>query len=467
MTEIKFGTDGWRAIIADTYTTENVARVAQATAQWILQNDKSQQVVIGHDCRFGGPLFVDVAARVFCQNGLKVFIDHRPVTTPMISLAAHRYDCGQGVVITASHNPPDYNGYKLKSPVGGPSTPDVIAAVEALIPNAHPVPNRSLAEFEAEGLVEYIDLIADYVQAVEDGFDLEKIRNADFNVAYDAMYGAGQVVIDKLLPDAELLHCDYNPSFRGRAPEPLEKNLPELADLIRRDDRIQAGLATDGDADRIGMFDENGNFVDAHHIILLLIHYLAHYKQMTGKVVIAFSVTSRVEKMCRKYKLPVQITKVGFKYICGIMAEEDVLLGGEESGGIAVKGFIPERDGLWMGLLIFEMMARTGKTLGQLVEEVYDVVGRFVYQRNDLRLKEEQKQAIIENCRNGAYDRFGDYRIERTQTIDGFKYFLNEDDWVMIRPSGTEPVLRIYAEGSSREAVRDILAQVEATILAE
>lgn len=464
--KIKFGTDGWRAIIAKEYTTDNVARVAKATALWLKANNKPLKAVIGHDCRFGGAMFVETATKVMCAEGIKVFVANDIATTPMISLGAKELGCGQGVVITASHNPPTYNGYKLKSEIGGPSTPSVVDQVENLIPETTIVPNKSLAEFEAEGLIESVDLSAMYMKSVEAAFDLEAIRNANFGIAYDAMYGAGQVIIDRILPNATKLHCDLNPSFMGQAPEPLHKNLQELSKTIKNDANIHVGLANDGDADRIGMYDENGDFVDSHHLILLLIHYLHKYKGYTGKVVNAFSVTNRVKKMCDLYGLEYQVTKVGFKYICEIMANDDVLLGGEESGGIAVKGFIPERDGIWMGLLIFEMMAKTGKTMTELVQEVYDVVGGFVYQRNDLRLTNELKNSIIENCEAGKYEAFGDYKVDRLETIDGYKYFIGENDWIMIRPSGTEPVLRVYAEGNSQAAVEDILAQVEATILA-
>jgi len=465
MVNIKFGTDGWRAIIAKEYTTDNVARVAKATADWINQNNKNKKVVIGHDCRFGGRMFAEVAAKVLCENGINVILGTGITTTPMISLAAHHYQCGQGVVITASHNPPSYNGYKLKSPDGGPSTPDVIDEVEALIPDAATIPSKSIVDYEAEGLLEHVDLNPLYLEAVEKAFDLEAIRNANFNIAYDAMYGAGQNIFKQIIPNATTLHCEMNPSFMGQAPEPLHKNLLEFSSLIKNNANLHVGLANDGDADRIGMYDENGSFVDAHHLILLIVHYLHKYKGMTGKVVNAFSVTNRVKKMCDLYGLPYQVTKVGFKYICGIMVKEDVLLGGEESGGIAAKGFIPERDGIWMGLIIFEMMAKTGKLMSELIQEVYDVVGSFYYQRNDLRLSEELQQSLIQHCKDGKYQSFGNYNGDRVETIDGFKFFLNENDWVMIRPSGTEPVLRVYAEGTDKPATEAILAAVEQTIL--
>ncbi|MEY4991545.1 MAG: hypothetical protein RI948_411, partial [Bacteroidota bacterium] len=261
-----------------------------------------------------------------------------------------------------------------------------------------------------------------------------------------------------------LLHCDPNPSFMGTAPEPIAKNLQELAQTIQTRGDIACALATDGDADRIGLYNSHGEFVDSHHIILLLIHYMVKYKQMTGKVVIAFSVTPRVEKLCKHYGLELVVTKIGFKEIANIMIKEDVLLGGEESGGIAVKGHIPERDGIWMGLIIWEFMAKSGKTLDELIDEVYAIVGPFQFERNDLHITEPLKQKIIANCKAYNYKSFGKYQVREVQTIDGFKYFFDDERWVMIRPSGTEPVLRTYAEGPTLAEVREILNATAQTI---
>ena len=465
MIKIKFGTDGWRAIIAKEYTTDNVARVAQATAVWLKKKQrKNNAVVIGHDCRFGGPMFAEVAAKVFCKNGIKVFMADKFATTPMISLGTERLGAQQGIVITASHNPPTYNGFKLKAEYGGPTPPHQITEVENLIPLATRIPETSLAEYEEQGLVEYVDLETMYLKEVQENFDLKTIQKK-VKIGYDAMYGAGQGVLPLILPNAELLHCDNNPSFKGQAPEPLDRNLQELSALLKNNKKLIAGLANDGDADRIGLYDEKGNFVDSHHIILLVIHYLTQYKGIKGKVVTAFSVTDRVKKMCKKYKLEQQTTKIGFKYICEIMAQEDVLLGGEESGGIAVKGFIPERDGIWIGLIIFEFMAKTGKSLQALVKEVYDVVGKFHFERNDLHINDKLKKSIMQNCKKGKYKAFGKYKVKRVETVDGYKFFFNEYDWLMIRPSGTEPVLRVYAEASTKKEVLDMLKEAKAILL--
>lgn len=463
--KIKFGTDGWRAIIAKDFTVYNVGRVSKALALWLLQKKEEPVVVVGHDCRFGGELFTLTVANVLCDHGVKVLINKGFVSTPMVSLGVLEHKADQGVVITASHNPPSYNGYKLKGAHGGPSNPSDISEVEALIPENVEITNLPLSHWQEKGLLEYIDLEASYIDYLKKQFDFEALNNSPFKLAYDAMFGAGQSVMKQLLPNAVLLHCEENPGFNDQAPEPLDKNLQELSKTIASTPELKIGIATDGDADRIGLYDENGHFVDAHHILLLLIQYLHKHKGLSGKVAVAFSVTDRVKKMCETYGLPYKVTPIGFKYISEIMTKEDVLVGGEESGGIAVKGHIPERDGIYDGLLIYEYMTQTGKTLQELCQEIYDVVGSFVYQRNDLHLDNSQKISIIEKAEKEQYESFGKYTFNRTENIDGIKYHLDNGGWVMLRASGTEPVLRVYAEGNSQEETADILAEVEKTIL--
>jgi phosphomannomutase len=322
-----------------------------------------------------------------------------------------------------------------------------------------------MKEFMDKGLIEYVDLETMYCEHVQQHFDLNAIRNSGMRFAYDAMFGAGQNVIKRLLPETTMLHCENNPSFNGQAPEPIHKNLMEFSELIKNAKNIDSGLATDGDADRIGLYDSKGNFVDSHHIILLLIKYLVEQKKMTGKVVTAFSVSPKVEKMCKYFGLEQQVTKIGFKHIAGIMVNEDVLLGGEESGGIAIKGHIPERDGIWMGLTIWEYMAKSGKSLEELITEVYGIVGTFAFERWDMHLSEDVKNEIVKNCEKNFYESFGDYKILRIEKTDGYKYFFNEDEWLMIRASGTEPVLRNYAESSSLQNASSILKAAEKTLL--
>ncbi|MDX2361788.1 MAG: phosphoglucomutase/phosphomannomutase family protein [Crocinitomicaceae bacterium] len=462
MSKIKFGTDGWRAIIAEEYTVDNVARVSLATAKWVKENFENPSIVIGHDCRFAGDLFMRTAVKVFVKEGVAVKMAEGFVSTPMVSLAAVKLGCSLGVVITASHNPPSYNGFKLKSHHGGPLSPGKVQEIEDIIPDTNVI---DLAEISLDSdLVEIIDLETMYVDHARANFDLDAIEKSGLKLAYDAMYGSGQNALKRLLPNTALLHCEDNPSFMGQAPEPIAKNLKELeAFIIERGD-IDCALATDGDADRIGLYNGKGEFIDSHHIILLLIHYLAKYKGLTGKVATAFSTTPRVGIMAAHYNLPNEVVKIGFKYIADIMVEEDVLVGGEESGGIATKGHIPERDGIWMGLIIWEFMAKSGKTLDDLIAEVYEIVGEFKFERSDLHITESLKTTIVENCKNNVYTSFGEYQVRELGTIDGFKYFFDDDRWVMIRPSGTEPVLRTYAEAPTMEEVRKILKMTEETI---
>ncbi len=468
MSEIKFGTDGWRAIIARDFTEANVARVSEAVAQWLIKNEKSPSVVIGHDCRFAGELFMEAAARVFASKGIRVFYGKGFVSTPMVSLGTKVIQASMGIVITASHNPPSYNGYKLKGSYGGPLLPDKIAEIEALIPAQSTLLDKaeSFEKYERAELIKEVPLEDMYVEHVEKNFDLALIRKSGMIPAYDAMYGAGQNVVKRLFPDAVRLHCDYNPSFMGQAPEPIARNLREFSSLIKQKGNISCGLATDGDADRIGLFGPDGNFVDSHHIILLLIKYLVEEKKMKGKVVTAFSVTPRVKKMCEHFGLEYEVVKIGFKYIAGIMISEDVLLGGEESGGIAIKGHIPERDGLWMGFVVWEYMARSGKKLGDLINDLYQITGPFAFERSDLHLTEAEKNKVIEKCQNNKFSAFGSYKVEKVETIDGWKYYFANDEWLMIRASGTEPVLRTYAESYSQENAFKILEAAKKEMLA-
>lgn len=464
MNKIKFGTDGWRAIIAKDYTIENVRRVSEATADWILQNG-GNAAVIGYDCRFAGKMFAETTAGVLASKGIKSILSDRFASTPMVSLATLKTNSALGVVITASHNPPDYNGYKLKSSLGGPMIPAQIAEVEALIPDTASTPVMSVEQAQAEGLLEYMDIEQMYIDHVEANFDMDLIRNSGIKLAYDAMYGAGQAAVKRLLPDAVFLNCEVNPSFNGQAPEPIHRNLTELSHTIKNDPSIHAGLANDGDADRIGMYDENGNFVDSHRLLLLLLKYMKEYKKEDGKVVVTFSVTDKMKTLAEYYGLDFEVTKIGFKYIAEIMTHTDLLVGGEESGGLAVKGHIPERDGIWMGLLVLEFMAKTGKSLTELLEEIYAIVGPFEYDRDDLHLAESKKQEIIEKCKAGSITAIGSYPIIDTEDIDGYRFILDEGKWVMIRPSGTEPVLRVYAQGSTHEEVRSILDATHKSLL--
>lgn len=458
-TPIKFGTDGWRAIIADEFTVENVARVASATARWVVQTKLPKVAVVGHDCRFGGELFAEAVAKVLLHEGFIVHLAHGPVSTPMISMAAKELETGIGIIITASHNPSTYNGFKLKGNFGGPLLEQDVMAIESRITEWPGVELRTvdLAYYRSKGRLVDADLESMYVQKVEAAFDLDAIRNSKMQFAYDAMYGSGQDVMRRLFPDITFLHCERNPLFGGISPEPILKNLGEFAEVIHLAENIDCGLATDGDADRIALFDHQGNYVDSHHVLLLLIHYLHHYKGWTGKVGAGFSSSVKVKKLCDHYGLQLETVKIGFKHLCSIMLKEDVLVGGEESGGIAVKGHIPERDGIWNGLLLWELMAKTGKSLQDLIAEVYAITGPFAFERNDLTISPDLKESIISRCRKNDFKAFGPYNVTSVDTLDGWKFWLSPESWVMIRPSGTEPVLRTYAEAATKQEALAIL----------
>lgn len=467
MTKIKFGTDGWRAIIAKEYTVDNVARVAQATAVWMKKKFKNPSAVVGFDCRFGGQMFAETAAKVLANAGVKVYLSEEFCSTPMVSLATVRQKADVGVVITASHNPPEYNGFKLKAAYGGPMLTADVDQVEALIKDDHGLNLDSLRlqVFLDAGQIVYLDTHTMYVDHVKKSFDLDAIRNSGLNFAYDAMYGAGRRVMWELFPDITFLHTDDNPGFEGVAPEPILRNLTQLTETIQLSEDIDCAIATDGDADRIGMFDSKGNFVDAHHIILLLIKYLKEQKGMTGKVITAFSCSAKVEKLCKHLGLEQITTKIGFKYVCEYLIKGDFLLGGEESGGMAIQGHIPERDGIWIGLTIWEYMAKSGKTLEELIADLYAIVGPFSFERIDLHLEESQKQKVMADCASGAIKELGGKAVLRVDDTDGYKFFFSDDEWLMIRPSGTEPVLRTYCEsGSSEEAIK-ILKAAHAQLL--
>ena len=465
MTTIKFGTDGWRAIIAQEYTTDNVARVAYATAAWIKSKGDNHTAVVGYDCRFGGELFTEVTISVLVAQGIKVYTSDGFVSTPMVSLSSLTHNAYAGIVITASHNPPSYNGFKIKAHYGGPAVQAEIDAVEALIPESHSFEHIPFDTLKNHAMVELIDMEQEYIDHVYANFDIEGIKNSGIKLGYDAMYGAGQNVVRRLFPDATLLNAEYNPSFMGQAPEPIARNLKPFAELIANSD-IDCGLATDGDADRIGLFNAKGEFVDSHHIILLLIRYLVEHKGVKGAVYNSFSCTSKIKNLCDHYGIDNHVTKIGFKYICKEMIENESLLGGEESGGIAVSTHIPERDGIWMGLIIWEYMAKTCKSLDELIQEIYDLIGSFAMERYDLRMPEEQKVAIIDKCKVAGYTQFGSYGVTGTETVDGYKFILSDDSWVMIRPSGTEPLLRVYAQAATPADTIAILDATKNTILA-
>jgi len=457
---IKFGTDGWRAIIGDDFTFANLEKVALATARYFKNHRKIKNgIVIGYDARFMSREFAEKSAEVIANGGIKVKLANSIVTTPMVSLLTRLESAAGGVVITASHNPAKYNGFKIKGDFGGPAHPEMIAKLERELAKVLKLKNTpkgksTFSQLLSKGRIVHIGMKQRYLDDLATKIKLDSIRGAGTRILYDVMYGAGQGVLDTVLPGIRHIHEIYNPSFGGTNPEPIAQNLTQLMHWVRVEG-YNIGIATDGDADRIGAVDEEGCFVDSHRIFSLLLKYLVEQKGMKGEVVKTLSVTDMVDKQCAKYGLFMHETPIGFKHVCRLMTERDILIGGEESGGLGVKGHIPERDGIYLGLLLCEMMAVRGKSLGDLVKELMDEFGVHEFKRVDLHVTEKEKAAIMSRYRRGVKEIAG-CRVTRRKDTDGFKYFV-DGGWVLVRASGTEPLIRFYAEADSREKVDMLL----------
>ncbi len=465
-TPITFGTDGWRAIIADDYTFDNLARVAQATARWLHETrgeahsgGEALTVALGHDARFQGRAFAEHVARVLAAEGVRVVFGEGLTSTPAVSWATEAFGCDAGVVVTASHNPPAYNGYKIKAHFGGPASPAMIDEVEERIPDeSSPDELEAFDALVEDGRVEMRDLSSQYLDVLRERIDTEAIRASGLKIAHDAMFGAGQHMVSALVGSENVveLRSSINPGFEGAAPEPIERNLEELARTVV-EQNCAVGLANDGDADRIGMFDERGRFVSSHEVLALLVKYLHTERGLSGDVVKTFSTTHMLDRMGAAYGLHVETTPIGFKYIAPMMVERDVLVGGEESGGIAAKGHIPERDGIYIGLLVVEMMVRREKKLSELVEELHAEFGAHRTYRDDIHTTEAQKQHVLHRLKEeGGLDEINGHAVERVETLDGYKH-VTPKGWLLVRPSGTEPVLRVYSEAETEEAARALV----------
>lgn len=465
MKHLKFGTDGWRAIIAKDFTFRNLEIVAQATARWIRDGGVTENgIVLGYDARFMGVEFTRHAATVFAAMGLPVRVSETVVPTPAVSWAAREYDA-VGVAITASHNPPEYNGFKIKAPYGGPASPEQVAEVESRYGEFDEnLALKSYEEYKKIGMIREIPLRENYLDLLRQSLDLESIRQSGIRIAHDPMYGASRGLIRELLGDQVVeIHGEFNPSFGGTPPEPIEKNLSALAERVRMDG-CAVGLANDGDADRIGMYDETGTFVNSHQILSLLAKYLSQEKKMTGTIVKTFSTTNMLDRQAEKYGVPLEVTPIGFKYVAEHILHGDVLVGGEESGGIAVKGHIPERDGVYIGLLITEMMVKAGKKLGELVRELFDEFGHHATWRNDLHTENQKKEAMMRYCQEKRLTEISGRKVVEHLFTDGVKHLLEDGSWLLVRPSGTEPVLRIYSEAESTEEAARLVQEVSALV---
>ena len=453
--QVKFGTDGWRAIIAKEYTYDNLKLAALATGKYFLAHpDKSNGVCVGYDTRFMSKEFARFTAEVLSSMGLKVFLADSFVSTPAVSLYTRDKRLAGGVMITASHNPPQYNGFKVKASYGGPAHPEVIDEIEQNLLTVDPA-----TPVEAdESLITMIDMKSHYVSYLEAKLDLKSIKSSGLKIAHNAMYGAGQDMITRLFDETMVncYHCSQNPGFGGINPEPIPNYIGDFVEFFKEVE-TDVAIINDGDADRVGMLDEQGEFVDSHKLFAIILKYLVEEKGERGEVAKTFALTDIIDKLCEKHDLKMHLLPVGFKHVSRLMTTNDILIGGEESGGIGITSFLPERDGVYIGLLILEIMARREKTLTGLVEELYEEFGFFSYNRNDLRVAESKKAAIIAAAADGKLKSIAGYPVTGFNDLDGFKYHF-EGGWLLIRASGTEPVLRIYCEADSTEKVEKVLA---------
>lgn len=459
---ILFGTDGWRAVIADEFTFANVELVARAAAQFYKKHpNASRGIAVGYDARFLSAEFAATVARVLASEGLTVWLTDGISSTPQVSLTARMKRLAGGIIITASHNPAEYNGFKLKAHYGGPSAPEDIAKVQANVAKLESAPPKKrkalpeLADLAKARKVKRYDAKTLYVEYVKKKIDLELIAKAGFRVLYDPMHGSGIHTMERLIHNVDQLHNSYNPGFGDLDhPEPLGEYLPGLIEGMKSGN-YSVGLATDGDADRLGTVDEHGNFIDSHRIFTLLMKYLYEDRKLKGAVAKTISLTTMINMYCERNGIEMHETAVGFKYIAKLMTTEKIVIGGEESGGLGTALHIPERDGIFNGLLLLEMMARRGKTLGQLSRELDDEFGPHRYSRRDVRMTVEQKNAILRKAKSGV-SKLGRHAVTGTSTLDGYKFFV-DGGWLLIRASGTEPLLRYYAEADTTEKVAELL----------
>ncbi|MBP1678462.1 MAG: Phosphoglucosamine mutase [Bacteroidetes bacterium] len=463
---IKFGTDGWRAVIADDFTFDNLRRVALATARHFRRHKKIRNgIVVGYDARFMSREFAEVTAETIANQGIRVLLADSIVSTPMVSLMTKQENAAAGIVITASHNPAKWNGYKIKGDFGGPAHPEMVARVEkelarVLALKRLPGGEVPLGKLLNKKKVTLVNMRDRYVEDLRTKVDVARIRSSGVRMLFDAMHGSGMGVMGQLLPGVVQMRGEFNPSFGGSNPEPLAHNLKELARRVPAEG-FGIGIATDGDADRVGAVDGTGAFVDSHRIFSLLLKYFVEQKGMTGEVAKSFSVTTMVDEQCRRYGITMHETPVGFKHLARLMTERDILIAGEESGGLGVKGHLPERDGILLGLLLCEMMAVRGMSLADLVEELFGEFGRRVFKRVDLHITEKEKQAIMRRVLKGLKEIAGRPVIGRMDT-DGVKYFVDQG-WVLVRASGTEPLVRFYAEAESDATVDAMLGALTGT----
>ena len=465
--EIKFGTDGWRGIIADDYTFENVRLVARAIAAHVIKNEHPEKgILVGYDTRFGSRSFAQAAAEVIAAHGIDVTLANDYTPTPALSHAVVQRGASGGVMITSSHNPWMWNGVKYKAHYGGSAKPSIIKQIEDEL-YAGTVPAKKKAK------VTEADFKKPYIEAILKHVDLEKIAKAGFKFGIDCMYGAGRGILAGIFAERGIrfveVRAEVNPLFPDINPEPIPPHVKMMQETVVREG-CAAGFVTDGDADRIGAVDEKGEYVDSHKIFSVLLRWVLEHKKWPGCVVRAFNTTKMLDRIAAKHGRELIETSIGFKYIGDLMLEREVVIGGEESGGIGITRHLPERDGVLNALLLANVMADYGQTLGELVAGLQKDFGQHHYSRLDMHIPNDVKESAIRRAKSGL-THFGKYKVLKTGDRDGVKFFLDTptdkkdaEAWLLLRASGTEPLLRVYAEAASPALVQELLGSAEAFV---
>lgn len=462
-TMIKFGTDGWRGIIARDFTFDNVRACSQAVADYLKQASRGLRgLIIGYDTRFASEDFAQAAAEVVAANDIKAYLCPQATPTPAVSYGVLAKKTDGAIIITASHNPAIWNGFKFKTADGASAPPEVTAELEKNLSamTADKVKRLPLPKALEQGMAEYLDLAPVYTKQISRLIDLDKLSQSNLKVIFDPMYGAGAGYFNRLLGNGALrleeINGERNPLFPGIQPEPIAPNLNKLSATVMRQS-ADVGLATDGDADRLGVIDEKGNFLTQLQVFALLCLYLLEVRGERGALVRTITSTTMVDRLGELYDVPVYETPVGFKYVAPVMTEKDALIGGEESGGYGFRSHMPERDGILAGIYFLDLMLRTGKTPSQLLDHLYSKVGPHYYQRRDFTFPEDQRQSITKNVTDNLPKSIERVKVVKVNASDGFHLTLADKSWLLVRFSGTEPVLRIYAESDSPARVDRLL----------
>lgn len=458
--QIKFGTEGWRGVIADDFTVANVRLVTHAIARHLKEvNPPGEGVLVAYDCRAQSEVFAQASAEVLSHYVIPVWTVSKPVSSPAAAHAVIKNHMQGAVMFTASHNPPIFHGIKFKPHYGGAALTDITANIEKHLHTLLADYARYTEPVEPQAAIRTHDPVPDYLEHVHQFVRVDELYEVPYRVVTDAMHGSGsgylKSLISRLGIEVHALREERNPYFGGTNPEPIAENLKGLIQAVRQL-KAHIGIAIDGDGDRIGAVDEHGNFVDSHRIFAITLRHLVEYRGWRGGVVKTFSVSQMIDSLCQHYDLPLSVTPIGFKFIVEKMLQDDILMGGEESGGIGITRYMVERDGVMMGMLLLEAMATSGKSLAELVESVFQITAPYYYHRIDAHFERSQMPILREQLKDLTLEKVLDVAVARRETLDGIKHILEDGTWLLLRASGTEPVVRIYAEARTPDIARHL-----------